>query len=793
MYLLVDEDRGEPSILERRAPWGAPDADAYVARLERALGELKSQPSLKLNFEVSGCELESLAKRYPTVLSGLRAAVVDGRVEVVGGDFSQAHHHVLSGESSLRQYVYGVETIERLLGCSPVVAFHQEPGHHSQLPQILSAVGIGTAVVPGFPWLLTVTRGSIQIVSWPRDDYEQRLYFPPDQSVVTWEGLDGSSLPLYLRSQLRVTVEELLSEDQRGEYHSAALWIWCPDMEEASQEGLAYLLEVGAAEFVTMSEGLKLVMENCLPEIERAVVALEPCWSYVEGMWCEQLLVVLREAEQAILAAESADALLTRGSSHAMRDEATREGWWRDLLKLQHHDIMWVETTDLKRRAIQSCRDLTAVCKSAATEGLRALCVSEPASVAGSDSAVGRLTILGQHPYGGDAVVSLERPPWWPAEAATIVTSCGVVGRYSEYSCNGRDYLELVLPLDGMGVRQFEIRVRGLSDSKRGMEADIANSVACRLTSSGVGVRGRGGVELLEEGSGTPILGMRLHDRASVSEWLPVESYTTGAMLSTQVRSEVAGIEASVRLLSDTGGLGILEYEFDCQEGRDIGVMWDDYSKVVLPWRFANYRGDITYDIPFGIATRKGRGNLFANSWIAHQSGHGGVLVVQSGHPRFITDGKGVVFSPLLWGSREFTNRMSRRFAETHEYDLRLKGLLRCSFVIKAIGDEPAWQLARYAQYAANRPTVLLEPIDVALPAVPEDVMTVGDGLLATSVATVGQRLRIRVVNLSDRPVAASAIISQHCARIAGPVNVLDLHGAAVETVRPFQVCNVLL
>jgi hypothetical protein len=53
MYLLIDEDRGQPTVGERVPPWGAANAKDYVQRVSRNLQSLENLPELKLNYQWS--------------------------------------------------------------------------------------------------------------------------------------------------------------------------------------------------------------------------------------------------------------------------------------------------------------------------------------------------------------------------------------------------------------------------------------------------------------------------------------------------------------------------------------------------------------------------------------------------------------------------------------------------------------------------------------------------------------------------------------------------------------------
>ena len=73
MYMLIDEDRGDPIVGERTLPWGAPDASAYVERIRRNLAALEAIPAFRLTYDFLGVDLESIARDFPDVMAKMKA------------------------------------------------------------------------------------------------------------------------------------------------------------------------------------------------------------------------------------------------------------------------------------------------------------------------------------------------------------------------------------------------------------------------------------------------------------------------------------------------------------------------------------------------------------------------------------------------------------------------------------------------------------------------------------------------------------------------------------------------
>lgn len=137
-----------------------------------------------VNFD--GIGYEKLAAENPVALAELRTAVQEAWIEPVGCSYGQPYGQFHGGESNVRQRVYGVRAVQRLLGVRPRTFWEEEFDFFPQLPQILTGVGFtGSSLF--FQW------------TW----HTPEVPFEPD-SVVWWEGLDGSRLLAATRNRLNL-------------------------------------------------------------------------------------------------------------------------------------------------------------------------------------------------------------------------------------------------------------------------------------------------------------------------------------------------------------------------------------------------------------------------------------------------------------------------------------------------------------------------------------------------------------------------------------------------------------
>ena len=101
--------------------------------------------------------------------------------------------------------------------------------------------------------------------------------------------------------------------------------------------------------FHLLDEALEEQMEK-YPPASRA--KLYSYWSYIEGMWAE---VLCRKNKEAEVKAVQAEAMLAMAHLTGEQIKETKEKLdtiWRNILTSQHHDVYWIETTDLKKKAL---------------------------------------------------------------------------------------------------------------------------------------------------------------------------------------------------------------------------------------------------------------------------------------------------------------------------------------------------------------------------------------------------------------------------------------------------------
>ncbi len=362
MWLLIDEDRGQPVVGERVPPWGAPTVEVYVERVRRNLSALEANPKLRLNYEWSACELEDMCRRFPDIPPRMVALRRKGQLDFVGGEYSQPHACTLGSESLWRQYEYGTEIFQRRLGKKMTAHAAQETQLTPQQPQILRHFGYEVLVLPPFPWALTVTAGPFTLVG-----QEFGTSIKKGDEFIHAEALDGTTIPVYLPA----------STDEhhalmKGFYAPPPLQIDFPDMAE-------YGAPSPTVEPVLLAEALAERLKAAPP---RARGRVHTYWSYTEGVWAEEHLRNNRSAEETAVLAGNLLAM-ARLAGGPIRDGQQRlKAIWLDILKYQHHDVAWIEVTDLRRKAISTFKASVTGCQNLMAEAAGRLVETDDRSLA---------------------------------------------------------------------------------------------------------------------------------------------------------------------------------------------------------------------------------------------------------------------------------------------------------------------------------------------------------------------------------------------------------------------------
>jgi alpha-mannosidase len=181
------------------------------AHLERAIAS-----GIPMSMLLTAADLETISREHPAVLEQLREAVSTGRLEIVGGEWSERPVPLVPLNSFLRDFERGRDVFQRTLGSLPTIWGRRRYGMTTLLPMILDRFGY---------------RGALHVA------LDDGLYPDTEESRIRWEGCDGTSLDATTRIPLAVDsaasflrfpsrVAETMQQDQTA----AIVWARWPEV-----------------------------------------------------------------------------------------------------------------------------------------------------------------------------------------------------------------------------------------------------------------------------------------------------------------------------------------------------------------------------------------------------------------------------------------------------------------------------------------------------------------------------------------------------------------------------------
>lgn len=139
----------------------------------RALKMLKADPSYRFTLD-QACYVKPFLERYPEEEAAMRKFIAEGRLAIVGGMDVMPDCNMPSGESFVRQILYGKGFFREKLGVDVTTGWQLDTfGHHPQVPQIMNAAGFTSF------WFF---RG-VPSMETPSEFF--------------WKGIDGSQIPAF--------------------------------------------------------------------------------------------------------------------------------------------------------------------------------------------------------------------------------------------------------------------------------------------------------------------------------------------------------------------------------------------------------------------------------------------------------------------------------------------------------------------------------------------------------------------------------------------------------------------
>lgn len=649
MYLLIDEDRGEPIVGERVPPWGAPDAATYVERVKRNLLSLERHNTLKLNYQFSAVELESMVNNFPEMKPLITEAYHRKKLDFIGGTYSQPHSQVIGSESNWRQIEYGLAVYKKLLNKEVKTYFRQETGLHVQLPQILKQFGYEMMVVPPFPWAMEIIDGRFEVTG-----LFHGLDTIQDDEFVNAVALDGSSLPVYLKvldGEHNKRIDDYtLFELNKGQPSGPPIWTLFPDMEEITDERFYKVDKL--FDFVFVEDVLSQRVQESPP---RASALLYTHWSYAEGVWAEALLRSNKRAEEEAVLAEMIQTMGVLGNCAVQQEDMRKT--WQTILKYQHHDVAWIEVTDLRRKAINHYEDCITSCRRVMQETTEKFISADEES----------MVIFNGLPTPRRMLVELDKH---------LETASG-----DGFQKVGDHYVGVV-DLPAGGYTSYPISRKPLQEGSMKHVPDSLELKNYCVVFDDCGLmkqlRGLDGADMLRT---SRYLGGEI--RAMVNDnWVDNRTaeceFYSGHVADILIRKVVLGEIPVIEKYQFYHDIPFIKVDVSFDFKNDtVGNFWIDDTKINVYYPTGG--GEIHHDIPFGYVTARENRTLFATNWLHC----GGLLFVNRGTVKHMVQ-NGVIRNLLAWGGKAFNNRQHEK--KYKSYDISLQGKETVTYYISPYG-----------------------------------------------------------------------------------------------------------
>ncbi len=184
--------------------------DVMQRTFSSALQLQKAYPELIFN-QSTALSYVWMEEEYPELFKQIQTAVQEGKWEAIGGMWVEPDCNLPSGESLIRQILYGKHYFRTKFNQDIKIAWLPDTfGFNWQLPQIL--------LKSGFEALIT------QKLTW--NDTNK---FP--HQIFWWQGLDGSKIFTYFSNEIGLGIEpvaiaKFLSQQEQKHHISECLWLY---------------------------------------------------------------------------------------------------------------------------------------------------------------------------------------------------------------------------------------------------------------------------------------------------------------------------------------------------------------------------------------------------------------------------------------------------------------------------------------------------------------------------------------------------------------------------------------
>ncbi len=294
------------------------------ATFQSALDNLKWYPDFRFSHGQAH-SYQWIEQRYPDMFRQIQEYVRSGRWEIVGGTWVESDANIPSGESLVRQYLYGKRYFKQKFGVEVKHGFYPDTfGHTATLPQILSKSGIDTYTFFR-PW------EDERIFWWECPDGSRVLAHHPSNWYGTWSGIPDTLWTAAVNTHEKFGISDAIQFFGVGDHGGGPTRRQIEQIEQLSKVDLYPKTEMSSFDAYYQ----KLLSKERDAEVHRG--ELNPAF---EGCYTSQAMIKKnnRKAEALLPTAELFSAIATKYGYDYPGDEFTDA--WHKVLFNQFHDIL---------------------------------------------------------------------------------------------------------------------------------------------------------------------------------------------------------------------------------------------------------------------------------------------------------------------------------------------------------------------------------------------------------------------------------------------------------------------
>ena len=508
--------------------------------------------------------------------------------------------------------------------------------------------------LPSFHSIIEFNEGSLEYMN------NDGIYLPlSGQEFIVSKGLDGSGIPAYMWLTPGEW-EDRTDQFEMDLYSGPKIFYEFPDLEELEAD--TYEEYKFMYDWVLLGDALAERIEDAPPTASASIYSY---WSYLEGVWAEELMRNNKVAEETAILAEQVQAMGTIGASGVDRNPGIKK-IWKEILKSQHHDISWIEVTDLRRKSISRLQDAGTEAMEIMDEITSSLVTNEQNSRA----------VFNGLPYERETLLNLSSKK--SLEGVSM----------QEYRGRSLGFVEL----PPGGFKSFKEQGKPIRSIPGDLPETIyAEAYQVDLDENGlmrqISVNGK---ELLV---GEEYRGGELRARIE-KNWKnnreAETAYYSGSVFDVVERHGTLGhipFRERYYFFKHQPVIKVeLEFEF---HGDEVGNMWMDETKINVYYPTSGE--DLHHDIPFAYVEAKQDRPLFAINWL-HS---GGLVYVNRGTIKHRVE-DGVIANVLAWGSSHYSNRLHWDYWTSQaQYDIRLYGNHTLEYYIIPVASFDGNKIAR--------------------------------------------------------------------------------------------------